>query len=168
MGEDQKPGVNWRISWDRPLLQPWTSCSMPAADLALRRFLRPLAAVTAAYTALLVFATHYPRPEDLLGPNPPSDKTLHLLAYGVLGLLAAAVAVVAGRCGPRNVAVLAVGLAAFAAIDEVTQPWFGRAAEPLDWVSDLIGLAAGITVVVVVNAMLGLSSPRPRGPSEHR
>jgi VanZ family protein len=134
---------------------------MPAT---LRRFLRPLAGLTAAYTGLLVFATHYPKPEQFLGPNPPSDKTLHFLAYGALGLLAAALLAVSGRWTPRRVAVLAAGLAAFAAIDEATQPWFGRSAEPLDWVYDLIGLAAGIATIVALQAMLRSSRTRPGGP----
>jgi VanZ family protein len=135
---------------------------MPAS---LQRFLRPLAGLTAAYTGLLVFATHYPNPEQFLGPNPPSDKTLHFLAYGALGLLAAALLAVSGRWSPRRVAVLAVGLAIFAAIDEATQPLFGRSAEPLDWVYDLIGLAAGIGVIVALNAMLRSSGEGPGGPA---
>lgn len=121
--------------------------SSTASSSSLRRFLRPLAALTLAYTLTLVFATHYPEPEELLGPNPPSDKTLHFLAYGVLGLLAAAVLAVSGRWSPRSVALLATGLATFAVIDEVTQPWFGRSAEPLDWVYDLAGLAVGIAAM---------------------
>jgi VanZ family protein len=120
---------------------------MPVTDSSLRRFQRPLVALTLAYTITLVFATHYPEPEKLLGPNPPSDKTLHLVAYGTLGLLAAAVLAASGRWSPRSVAGLAAGLAAFAAADEITQPWFGRSAEPLDWVCDLVGLAVGIAVV---------------------
>ena len=137
---------------------------MPAT---LRRFLRPLAGLTAAYTAVLVFATHYPKPEQLLGRNLPSDKTLHFLAYGALGLLAAALVAVSGRWSARRVVLLAAGLAAFATIDEVTQPWFGRSAEPLDWVYDLIGLAAGITAIVAVvalNATLRSSRTKPGGP----
>lgn len=137
---------------------------MPAAESHLRRFLRPLAGLTAAYTGLLVFATHYPRPEDLLGPNPPSDKTLHFLAYGALGLLAAAVVAVSGRWSVWSVAVTAAGLMAFAAIDEATQPWFGRSAEPLDWVYDLIGITLGIAVVAAMNALLRSSGTRPGGP----
>jgi len=135
--------------------------------VTLRRFLRPLAGLTAAYTGVLVFATHYPKPEQLLGTNLPSDKTLHFLAYGALGLLAAALVAVSGRWSARRVAALAAGLAAFAAIDEVTQPWFGRSAEPLDWVYDLIGLAAGITAIVAIvalNATLRSSRTRPGGP----
>jgi len=134
---------------------------MPAT---LRRFLRPLAGLTAAYTGVLVFATHYPRPEQLLGTNLPADKTLHFLAYGALGLLAAALVAVSGRWSARRVAALAAGLAAFAAIDEVTQPWFGRSADPLDWVYDLIGLAAGIAAIAALNATLRSSRTRPGGP----
>jgi len=140
---------------------------MPAAESTLPRLLRPLAALTGGYTALLVFATHYPKPEQLLGTNLPSDKTLHFLAYGALGLLAAALVAVSGRWSARRVAALAAGLAAFAAIDEATQPWFGRCAEPLDWVYDLIGLAVGITAIVAIvalNARLRSSRARPGGP----
>ena len=137
---------------------------MPAAESTLPRLLRPLAALTGAYTGLLVFATHYPKPEQLLGTNLPSDKTLHFLAYGALGLLAAALVAVSGRWSARRVAALAAGLVAFAAIDEVTQPWFGRSAEPLDWVYDLIGLAAGIGVIVALTATIRSSRTRPGGP----
>jgi len=128
---------------------------MPAAAPdSWRPFARPLAALTAAYVAVLLFATHYPKPEELLGPNPPSDKTLHFLAYGLLGLLAAATLAAAGRWSRASVASLAVGLAIFAGLDELTQPAFGRTAELLDWGYDLIGLAVGITLVAATRAML--------------
>jgi VanZ family protein len=136
---------------------------MPVTDSSLQRFFKPLAALTLAYTLTLVFATHYPEPEELLGPNPPSDKTLHFLAYGVLGLLAAAVLAMSGRWSPRSVAMMATGLAVFAAADEATQPWFSRSAEPLDWVYDLFGLTIGIGSIAVLKAMLR-SSVRPGGP----
>jgi VanZ family protein len=137
---------------------------MPVTDSSLRRFFRPLVALTLAYTLALVFATHYPEPEKLLGPNPPSDKTLHVLAYGTLGLLTAGVLAVSGRWSPRSIAGMATGLAAFAAADEITQPWFGRSAEPLDWLCDLVGLAIGIGAIAALNAMLESSSVRPGGP----
>jgi VanZ family protein len=136
-------------------------------DSSLRWCLRPLVAVTTGYMLALVFATHYPEPEQLLGPNPPSDKTLHLLAYGGLGLLAAAVLAASGRWSLGNLAGLAAGLAAFAAIDEATQPWSGRSAEPLDLACDLVGLAAGIVAVAMARwcgcrAARGLGSPARR------
>jgi VanZ family protein len=123
-----------------------------AASDSGRPLARPLAALSAAYGLVLLLATHYPKPEDLLGPDPPSDKMLHFLAYGLLGLLAAAALAAAGRWSPGSVASLAVGLAIFAALDELTQPAFGRTAEPLDWVWDLIGLAVGIALVAAARA----------------
>lgn len=119
-----------------------------------------LAAATAAYTALLVAATHYPKPERLLGRNPPSDKLLHFMAYGVLGALAAAALRSRGRWSGRTIAALAGGLAVFAAIDEVTQPFFARAADPLDWVFDCIGIAGGILLVVTISSLVSARGSR--------
>ena len=111
---------------------------------------RLLAVATVAYSGLLVFATHYPRPEGLLGPNPPADKTLHFVAYAVLAALSAATWLAAPRTATRGIAPLAIALAGFGAIDEVTQPFFRRHADPLDWVYDCIGIAIGIAAVVSV------------------
>jgi VanZ family protein len=125
---------------------------LPAAPDSWRLFARPLAVLTAGYVLVLLFATHYPRPEQFLGTDPPSDKTLHFLAYGLLGLLAAATLAAAGRWSWRSVAILVVGLTIFAALDELTQPAFGRSAELLDWVCDLIGLAVGIGLVALARS----------------
>lgn len=113
---------------------------------------RLLAAATAVYAVVLVTATHYPRPEEFLGPNAPSDKLLHFMAYGVLGLLAAATLFAYSLWSRPSAAKLFVGLALAAILDEATQPLFSRAAEPLDWVFDLIGLAIGILSVAAVSS----------------
>ena len=109
------------------------------------------AAVNAAYTAFLLYATHHPKPHDLLpGVTRHSDKLLHLAAYGVLGGLTTVTFLALGRAPrPRAVAGLFAGLALFAAIDEATQPLFRRAADPIDWLYDCAGLALGILVVAV-------------------
>jgi len=107
---------------------------------------------TGAYAALLVALTHYPRPEDLLGRKLPSDKLLHFMAYLLLGLLAAACVGYRRAWTWRAAAVIAAGLAVFAAIDEATQPLFRRAAEPLDWVFDCLGIAVGIAIVAAVSS----------------
>ena len=66
----------------------------------------PLAVCTAAYTVVLVVATHYPKPGDLLEYSPvKSDKSLHFIAYGIQGLLVAATLVAAGRGTMRSLAV---------------------------------------------------------------
>jgi VanZ family protein len=132
---------------------------MPPADTPLPgRVARPLTMLTVAYTLVLVLATHYPKPEDLLGPDPPSDKTLHFIAYGVLGVLAMAALAARGHRSLRAAAMLLLWLATLAAVDEATQPLFGRTAELWDWVYDLIGLTAGVAVVAIA---LGTSARRP-------
>ena len=118
---------------------------------------RALGFITAAYTLLLVFATHYPKPEYFLGTQAISDKLLHFTAYVLLSLLAAATLAGYRRWRGSSVLALACALAAFAAIDEITQPLLGRAAEWLDWVFDCMGIAVGILAVAV---RLWLSPPR--------
>jgi VanZ family protein len=115
---------------------------------------RLLAVATVAYTGVLVFATHYPRPEELLGPNAPTDKTLHFVAYAVLAALSAATWLAMPRTATRGIAPLAIALAGFGAIDEITQPFFRRHADPLDWVYDSIGIANGIATVVSAVALV--------------
>ena len=102
-----------------------------------------------AYCALLLFATHCPKPESLLGRTLPSDKLMHFVAYGVLGSLVAATLVAYGRRDAGTHVRMFFVLAIAAIFDELTQPAFGRAAEPLDWVCDCIGLAVGAAVVVL-------------------
>jgi VanZ family protein len=129
----------------------------PAPSTRIRgRLARLLAALTAAYTLVLVLATHYPRPEEFLGKNPPSDKALHFMAYGALAVLAAGTLAVARRWTTARAAGLGAFLATFAAIDEVTQPLFSRAAEPLDWVSDCTGIGLGLAGVALVVAVVRL------------
>ena len=123
--------------------------------LSLRsRVAQVLAAGSLAYTAVLVFLTHYPKPQELLGEDLPPDKMLHFLAYGVLGFLVTTAVVARGRWSWRAAAITGVALAAFAALDELTQPWFGRAAEPLDWVWDLVGILAGVVAVAAVRWLI--------------
>ena len=121
---------------------------------------RLLAAVTAAYTVVLVLATHYPRPEQFLGTNPPSDKALHFMAYGALALLSGGTIALARRWSAVRAVGLGVLLAAFAAVDEVTQPFFLRAAEPLDWVFDCVGIGVGLTIVAATVAAVRIARGR--------
>jgi len=126
-----------------------------ATPASLRWPARLAALATAGYVGVLLFATHYPRPQEFLGSHPPSDKALHFIAYGFLGLLAGTTLALAGRWSLRNALWLAVALALFAAFDEATQPlpWFRRAADPLDWVFDCLGIAVGLAVVAVAVRM---------------
>jgi len=121
---------------------------------------RLVVAATGAYAALLVFATHYPKPEELVGGRLPSDKLMHFVAYGVLGFLAALVLRSRGRLVGRFAPLLGAGLAVWCVIDEATQPFFGRHADPLDWVYDVVGLAVGIGAVVAANSLASARGSR--------
>jgi len=109
--------------------------------------------VTGGYVGALVFATHYPKPQEFLGENPPSDKTLHLVAYGALGLCVGTTLLLSGRWSRRTMILAALGLAVFAALDEATQPlpWFRRTADPLDWAYDCLGIVVGLALVAVAD-----------------
>jgi VanZ family protein len=107
-------------------------------------------AATGAYAAVLVVATHYPSPEQILGDSPPPDKLLHLVAYAILGGLAAAASIRTPLTWTRA-AVLAAGLVVFAMLDEVTQPLFRRHADVADLAFDCVGIAIGIALVAIAN-----------------
>ena len=125
----------------------------PSTRLVAARVLvaRLLGGATAAYVLALVFATHYPKPERFLPTAATSDKLLHFLAYGLLAVLAGGAVAAAGRWTPTRAALLGALLMAFAALDEVTQPFFPpRTAEPFDWVADCIGIAIGLVGIALV------------------
>ncbi len=104
--------------------------------------------VTLAYLALLLVGTHLPPGSASVEETirlTHHEKLTHSAAYFVLALLAfgwCRLGVNVKRAAP----VLAV-LAGLAAIDEVTQPWFGREADPYDWLADSAGILLGWLVV---------------------
>jgi VanZ family protein len=110
--------------------------------------------LAAAYACVLVYATHHPKPAELVGPDAPSDKTLHLIAYTLLGGAVAAAVASRGGWNWRSAATVFVALALFAAADEITQPLFGRFADIHDWAYDELGLVAGIGAVTVAALLL--------------
>ncbi len=100
------------------------------------------------YTLLLVVATHLPKAGGVIR-YPGADKLLHFTAYGLQAALAAGVAATAGRLQGGIALLLFGGLAAFGAVDELTQPWFSRQAEVADWCADCLGVGVGIAMVMV-------------------
>jgi VanZ family protein len=86
---------------------------------------------------------------------PGIDKILHLLAYGVLASLAAALATFGWGGKPQRLFALGCLLAGFAMLDELTQPIFGRQAEFADWLADCLGITGGILGVLLLRRWLG-------------
>jgi VanZ family protein len=102
----------------------------------------------ALYWLLLAVATHLPKV-----PQPMelevSDKWQHYVAY--CGLAFLMTFWLAARRAPSWFALLCVLAAAMAygALDEVTQPLFGRDAELLDFRADTLGAASGIMLYLL-------------------
>ncbi len=97
------------------------------------------------YWIALAVVTHWPR-LDL--PNPEVfdglllDKLTHFASFLILmGLAQAASLAGRGRSLWRNYAFAAMIVAAYAVIDESTQPWFARTFDPIDLVADLLAVA---------------------------
>lgn len=101
-------------------------------------------------------ATHLP-PSNLPGAGWLNDKIEHLIGYALLGV------VTCWRFGGsehgRGAVMLAVfiGLAAYAVVDELTQPWFGRSCEWGDWLADLGGASIGLLIGLATGLMRGSS-----------
>jgi VanZ family protein len=119
-----------------------------------RRTAREVFARRAA-TALLVVvwisaavATHLPA--EKIPTMYTSDKTKHVVGYFGLATIFL-LTLRAYRVRPRRRWLLALPiLAAYGAVDELTQPWFNRFASVLDWACNL----AGITLACLVDAAL--------------
>jgi VanZ family protein len=94
--------------------------------------------VAAAFTLVMALL---PKPPQM--PLQPGDKTLHMLAFATLGVLAAA------GWRDRSVALLFAGLAGFGAFIEIAQaiPALGRDPQWSDWIADMAAaiLALGAT-----------------------
>jgi VanZ family protein len=112
------------------------------------------------YAVTLVLATHYPKPEQLLGRYGHADKLLHFVAYFLLAVFVAAAVWGAGLWSRRTALIVAIALAAFGAVDEITQPLFGRTADVLDWAADCAGIAVGILLVAITSSAWGRGSRR--------
>lgn len=104
------------------------------------------------YVVLLLVLTHVPSPPQVFHGH--DDKTLHFLAYFALGALSYfAVAITFPlRLGMSLIVVL--GCAVFAALDEITQPSFGRSADVFDWRADVFGVIAGVCVLRILRAWI--------------
>jgi VanZ family protein len=89
--------------------------------------------------AFLLLMTHLPKPPPL-GPE-MNDKTAHLVAYAILGVLVYVNLRARGRA-PALGGLLAISLVIVGgALDEWTQPISGRSCDLMDWCADVAGAA---------------------------
>lgn len=110
----------------------------------LLRWARPALVV---YWPFLAYSTHGKKIDQAI-PNPSLiwfnlDKLLHAGAFAFLALLLI-YARITGRTVRANQSVIAGAIVAaiYAALDELTQDWFGRTVSVKDLYADLVGIAA--------------------------
>lgn len=70
-----------------------------------------------------------------------NDKILHMVGFALLAALLATCLFIARGGIAVRLALVLLPLAGYAAIDELTQPFFGRMCEFDDWMSDISGAA---------------------------
>ncbi len=115
----------------------------------------------AAYWLVLLTLTHLP--PRFIGHPPVTDKTLHVLAYTTLaGLLYVALWATWPR---RPIVRWVLGcICVLGALDEWTQPMFGRSCELLDWVADVSGAIVAVGMLMLIRRIAERWAPAPPPP----
>jgi len=100
-------------------------------------------------------ATH--TPPSMLPRLHVTDVALHAAGYFILASLLMGTLAAYRLAGARRAALALAILAAYGALDELTQPLVGRSAAWSDWFADMLGTAAAIAVW---QAMLAFAARR--------
>lgn len=118
------------MAWIRPIL--WTG--------------------TIAFWVLICVLTHLP-PHDLHVGAGINDKVAHFTAYFLLSF-GIGLSMVTTFPGRRWIPILMIALAmAYGAVDERTQPLFGRDCELYDWFADLGGASTAALLICVAQRL---------------
>jgi VanZ family protein len=102
----------------------------------------------------LIFSGSSIKGRDLPTLLPYMDKVAHLMEYSLFGLLLGrAIRFTFTRGSAFAVTVAAIGLgAAVGCLDEIYQRFVpGRQSDPLDWLTDLAAVTAGVVLVQVIH-----------------
>jgi VanZ family protein len=113
----------------------------------------------AAYWLALILGTHLPHPPQSMVA---SDKSLHFSAYAGLAFLVSWNWSLRRALGWRQRIWIFVVLAAFGAIDEITQIPVGRQCDLFDWTADVLGILAGSLLFLATIAVFRRPGLRPR------
>jgi VanZ family protein len=115
----------------------------------------------AGYWLAIFAGTHVP-PEFPGLPPAGYDKIAHFTAYFLLaGMMIIAWRYYRGRVTAWTVLAVAMLVACYAAIDEITQPWFRRDCDINDWFADMRGALLGIFAALAVLTILSVAR-RPK------
>jgi len=93
------------------------------------------------------------------------DKVLHTAGFAGLASAFGVTMLAFGVPRRRRLAMLFAVMLAYGAIDEWTQPWFGRSCELRDWLHDVLGT---VIAAVMVEAVAWIAGINRRGGAETR
>lgn len=96
----------------------------------------------ASFWLSVFIATHLPKVPRALGRV--SDKTLHFVAFAILGYLLSWVLFGRTKSFANHALTVIAIIAVYAAVDELLQIPVGRVCDFQDWVADMIGAAVGL------------------------
>lgn len=100
------------------------------------------------YVIALFVATHYPR-ITIPGDIPQSDKLVHFVAFALLAFLWWRFIAALGHESSRLLVASAVGLLAYAALDEYLQQFVGRHTDVMDFLADGAGIVGVLAVIAL-------------------
>ncbi len=141
--------------------------SEPSARPLITR-LRPLIlGGTAAFWLLMLVLTHLPEiPKDY--DSGLGDKSEHRIGYMLLTVgLGLSLSAWQGPLGWRKLAMVIGIVGAYGALDETTQPLFGRTCDWYDWVADLQGCLLGIGAALAIDQLSRRWRPGWFPPARH-
>jgi len=119
---------------------------MTDAAPPLHRHRRLLAILLSVLWVGAFVATHIPKAHMPAGIH-ASDKTLHAVGYFVLATMLLLVCISRGRPRWTRILLTLALLAAYGAVDEITQPLVNRVAAFGDWLADVGGAAGAVLVI---------------------
>jgi VanZ family protein len=119
------------------------------------RFVVAITLLTALYWVSLFVATHVPTPKR--PPNAPRrdiDKGAHVMAFAGLAVLLCATGTLLGQPAWRLHVVVLATIAAYGAIDELTQAFIPtRSADWRDWAADILGALCGLACFGLISKL---------------
>jgi VanZ family protein len=122
-----------------------------------------LGACVLAWTGALV-SSHAPAPR--LPEIGVGDKGLHVAGFLVLTGLFWLTLAAHGRRRLARIAFVFPIMPLYAALDELTQPWFGRTCDLGDWLADAVGAACALALAELVGALVFRPQTAPESPRD--
>ncbi|OPX23924.1 MAG: hypothetical protein B1H04_03205 [Planctomycetales bacterium 4484_123] len=107
-----------------------------------------------ALWACAMVATHLP-PRRLPHLGVGLGTSLHALGYFVLVGALWLTLDLHGQSRRRRLAIILLAVPLYAAIEEISQPLFGRCASLIDWSVDVLGTVTAVAVFEIVKAIRG-------------